>query len=229
MGETASAPVQPLKPVSVVERVVKEIRRSILSGALRPGQSFSLREVAEQLGVSFIPVREALHHLEGQGLVVTSRGKSATVAPLSHADLRGIYRLRRQVEPELIGRACLLLTDADHLRLAGYLPLFADAALDMDQIYEAHHEFHLELLRPAATPWDLRTVEMLGRAAERYIRLAFGALDTDPHEHERRERSHAVLLKAVARRDPGAAAQALLEHLDTNERIAQQGIDAVAD
>jgi len=230
MGEPTTASfVRPVQSVSVVDSVIKEIRRAILSGSLLPGQPFSLREIAEQLGVSFIPVREALHHLEGQGLVVTSRGKSATVAPLSHADLRAVYRLRRQIEPELIGRACLLLTDADHTRLAGYLPVFADAALGMDEIYEAHHEFHLELLRPAATPWDLRTLEMLGRAAERYIRLSFGGLDTDPHEPQRREQAHSVLLEAVRRRDPGAAAHALLEHLDTNERIAQRGIDAVAD
>lgn len=223
-----SAAVRRVEPVSVVDRVVKEIRRAILGGALQPGRQFSLREVADQLGVSFIPVREALHHLESQGLVVTSPGKSAVVAPLSHADLRGIYRLRRQIEPELAGRACLLLTDADHRRLAAYLPIFGDAALGMDEVYEAHHDFHLELLRPAATSWDLRTVEMLGHAAERYIRLTFGGLDTDPHEPRRREQSHTVLLDAVRRRDPGQAAQALLEHLDRNEQIAQQGINAIA-
>ncbi|WP_307865338.1 GntR family transcriptional regulator [Streptomyces montanisoli] len=229
MAEASTTGVRRVQTLSVVEQVTKEIRRSILAGDLRPGQEFSLREIAGRLGVSIIPVREALRHLEGQGLVVTARGKSAAVAPLSHDDLRAIYRLRRQIEPELVGRACLLLTDRDHDRLAGHLAVFGDVSLGLDEIYEAHHEFHLDLLRPAATDWDLRTLGMLWHAAERYVRLAFGGRDSDPDEPRRREAAHADLLAAVAQRDAGRAAHALLVHLDTNERIAQQGIAAVVD
>ncbi|GAA3290324.1 hypothetical protein GCM10020295_04460 [Streptomyces cinereospinus] len=70
---------------------------------------------------------------------------------------------------------------------------------------------------------------MLWHAAERYVRLAFGSRDSDPDEPRRREAAHAVLLAAVAERDPGRAAQAVLHHLDVNEQIAQQGIAVVAD
>jgi DNA-binding GntR family transcriptional regulator len=219
--------VRRVQPLSVAEQVTKEIRRSILAGDLRPGQDFSLREIAGQLGVSIIPVREALHRLEGQGLVVTARGRSAAVAPLSREDLHAIYRLRRQIEPELVGRACLLLTAGDHARLTGHLAVFGDRGLGLDEIYETHHEFHLDLLRPAATHWDLRTLGMLWHAAERYVRLAFGGLDSDPDEPGRREAAHAKLLAAVAERDPGRAAQAVLVHLDTNEQIAQRGLAAL--
>jgi DNA-binding GntR family transcriptional regulator len=103
--------VRPVQAASVVDQVIKEIRRSILAGALRPGQEFSSRGIADGLGVSFIPVREALRRLEGQGLVVTQRGKSACVVPLTHQDLHGIYRLRHQIEPEIASRSCLLLKD----------------------------------------------------------------------------------------------------------------------
>jgi DNA-binding FadR family transcriptional regulator len=74
----------------VAEQVTVELRRSILSGALAPGQEFSLREIADMLQVSFIPVREALRSLEGEGLVVTRPGRSALVAPLDLDELRGI-------------------------------------------------------------------------------------------------------------------------------------------
>ncbi|MEU3512506.1 GntR family transcriptional regulator [Streptomyces longwoodensis] len=221
--------VRRVQPLSVVDQVTKEIRRSILCGDLRPGQEFSLREIAGHLGVSIIPVREALRHLEGQGLVVTARGKSAAVAPLTHDELRAIYRLRRQIEPELVGRACLLLTDRDHARLVEHLTVIGDESLGLDEIYETHHEFHLDLLRPAATAWDLRILGMLWHSAERYVRLAFGGRDSDPDEPRRREAAHAQLLAAVAKRDPGSAAHAVLTHLNTNEQIAQQGIAAVAD
>ncbi|MDL4818596.1 GntR family transcriptional regulator [Actinomadura opuntiae] len=229
MAGVTTTGVRRVEPLSVVEQVTKEIRRSILAADLRPGQEFSLREIAGQLGVSIIPVREALRRLEGQGLVITARGKSATVAPLSHDDLRAIYRLRRKMEPELVGQSCLLLTDRDHARLAARLDTFGDSNLGLEEIYEAHYEFHLELLRPAATEWDLRVLDMLWHAAERYIRLAFGGRDSDPDEPHRREEAHTRLLAAVAERDPDHAAQAVLHHLDVNEQIAQQGIAAVAD
>ena len=73
---------------SAVNRVTAEIRRAVLSGALAPGQSFSIAELSSQLGVSHIPVREALQHLSAQGLIVMRPGRSAMVSPLSREELR---------------------------------------------------------------------------------------------------------------------------------------------
>ncbi|WP_174187276.1 GntR family transcriptional regulator [Nocardia barduliensis] len=220
--------VRPLTPTSVPEQVAKEIRRSILSGRLRPGQSFSLREIAGQLGVSFIPVREALRDLEAQGLVVTSPGRSATVAPLSHDDVHGIYRLRRQIEPEIAGRAAKLLRDTDFARLEGYLAVLADEAQGIDEVYEAHHAFHLGLLRPAATTWDVLVLERLWRAAERYVRLAFAGRDADPEEPHRRWCAHHELLVATRTRDARKVAAATRRHLAANEEIALRALDPIA-
>ncbi|WP_228001430.1 GntR family transcriptional regulator [Nocardia australiensis] len=220
--------VRPLTPTSVPEQVAKEIRRSILAGRLRPGQSFSLREIAAQLGVSFIPVREALRDLEAQGLVITSPGKSAMVAPLSHDDVHGIYRLRRRIEPELAGRAAALLRDEDFARIEGHLAMLADAASGIDEIYEAHHAFHLELLRPAATTWDVRILERLWHAAERYVRLAFAGRDSDPDEPHRRWCAHHELLLATRTCDARKVAAATRKHLADNERIAVRALDPIA-
>jgi len=221
--------VRALQPASVVDRVAKEIRRSILSGALKPGQNFSLREIATQLNVSFIPVREALRRLEAQGLVVTRPGRSATVAPMSHEDLHGIYRLRRQLEPEIAARSCTILSEADYRRIEGYVGMFGDERLGIDEIYEAHHQFHLELLRPAATAWDIRTLEGLWHAAERYIRLAFLSLDFEPQEHHRREHAHAALVETFRTRDPERVSRAIQYHLDDNEVLARKALDPVVD
>ena len=223
-AESQAPFVRPVDTASVADRVVHEIRRSILTGALQPGQQFSLREIAGQLGVSFIPVREALQQLEAQGLVVTRPGRSATVAPLSHEDLAGIYRLRRQIEPEIAGRSCQMLREPDFARLEESVKMFGDERLGIDEIYSAHHAFHLDLLRPAATTWDLRTLEGLWHASERYIRLAFGGLDAQPEEHRRRGRAHAALLEVFRSGDPERVADAVLKHLAVNEQIAQQAL-----
>jgi DNA-binding GntR family transcriptional regulator len=216
--------VRPIVQTSAVDQVTREIRRSILSGDLRPGQQFSLREIATDLGVSFIPVREALRRLEGQGLVSAERGKSATVTPLSQEDLHGIYRLRRRLEPEIASRSCKQITDAQLDDLKAIVQTFADESLGIDDIYEAHHDFHLALLRPAATAWDLRTLESLWHAAERYIRLAFSGRDTEPGEAGRRMHAHEDLLETFRSGSPKAVSAAVLHHLDENEKMAQTAL-----
>ncbi|GHJ47092.1 GntR family transcriptional regulator [Catellatospora sp. TT07R-123] len=212
--------MRPIESRSVADQVMTELRRSILSGALAPGQEFSLRELAEMLQVSIIPIREALRSLESQGLVHMRPGRSAAVAPLDLDELQSIYRLRRRLEPEIAQRSCRLLSDAELDRLQREASEFGDERRTMNEIYEAHHAWHLALLAPAATSWDLRILLTLGRAAERYIRIGFGSLDPDPHEHDRREQAHVDLVAAFRQRDPEIAASAMHQHLAHNEQIA---------
>jgi DNA-binding GntR family transcriptional regulator len=223
---SSNADIRPISSRSVVAQVTEELRRAILSGVLAPGQEFSLREIATMLDVSFIPVREALRSLEGDGLVVIRPGRSALVAPLDLDDLHAIYRLRRVLEPELAQRSCLLLTvdqlDGLDVQAAG----FGDENLGMDGIYSSHLQFHLALLEPAATTWDTRMLTTLWRAGERYVRIGFGLLDYDPHEHERRAQAHEDLIAAFRKRDPDLAAQAIYDHLARNEGAAQMALDA---
>src|SRR2546423_3987202 len=182
-GTPSDTFVRPVPPRPVADEVTDELARSIRSGSLRPGQEFSLRAIAAQLGVSFMPVREGLHRLEGRGLVVMRRNRSAIVAPLAPDELHAIYRLRRQIEPDLAAASCKLLSDDDYARLERLFDMFADESLGIDDIYDAHHFFHIELLRPAASSWDLRILEMLWRAAGRYARAALRPLHPPPRAH----------------------------------------------
>jgi len=79
---------------------------------------------------------------------------------------------------------------------------------------------HLALFEPVTTTWDIRVLTTLWRAVERYIRIGFGKLDSDPHEHDRRAHSHHELIEAFRTRDPDAAAGAMHIHLARNEQIA---------
>jgi DNA-binding GntR family transcriptional regulator len=209
---------------SVVEQVTAEIRRAIISGTLEPGQEFSLREIAGHLGVSFIPVREALRSLENEGLVLTRPGRSAVVAPVHLDDLHGIYRLRHRLEPEIASRSCLVLTPDVLDDLEQEAASFGREDLGIDEVYEGHQAFHLALLAPAATEWDIRTLTTLWRAAERYIRIGFRALDPQPQEHRRREHAHEDLVAAFRTRDPRAVEQAVQQHLEQNERLAMSAL-----
>ena len=92
-----------------MDRVTAWVRRSVLNGTMAPGSSFSITDLSERLGVSAIPVREALRRLDAQGLILLRPGRSAIVNPLDVTELRGIYRLRRGIEPDLAARSCNLL------------------------------------------------------------------------------------------------------------------------
>lgn len=212
--------VQPITSRSVVEQATDELRRSILAGKLAPGAEYSLRELAGMLDISFIPVREALRSLESEGLVIMRPGRSAVIPPLDLDDLHGIYRLRRTLEPEIARRSCVLLTDEELDRLEVQAAGFGATEHGMADIYDGHHAFHLALLAPAATAWDIRLLTVLWRAAERYIRIGFGQLDPDPAEHERRRNAHAGLLVAFRTRKPATVAAAVEQHLARNEQIA---------
>ena len=226
MTGTTETFVSPVVDRSVGEQVTVEIRRAILSGSLRPGQEFSLREIATQLGVSFIPVREALRRLESQGLVIMRPNRSAMVVPLDRHDLMGIYRLRRQIEPDLAADSARLHPPQALAALERIVDSFADPDRSPDDLYEAHHNFHLELLRPAATAWDIRTLETLWRAGERYVRLVFGAAQPGVEEHRHWSAAHGELLEAFRARDARRVRRCVRDHLAANEETLLAGIAA---
>ena len=219
-----SGSVRPIESRSVSEQVTNEIRRSILAGTLPPGQSLSLRKLAEQLEVSFIPVRDALRVLESEGLVMNPPGRSASVAPLDLEEFHAIYRVRLLLEPDLARRSVPRL-DRRRIRLLHQAAAeFGGAERSMDDIYDDHRAFHLALLAPAASAWDIRILTMSERASERYVRIGFGLLDPDPGEHERRREAHQRLVDEFSKRDPEVAARALDEHLAHNEDLAHSAL-----
>jgi DNA-binding GntR family transcriptional regulator len=209
--------------VSAVDLVTAEIRRAILTGALPAGEQFSIRELARQLGVSHIPIREALRLLESQGLIVLSQARSASVAALSVEDLAAIYRLRLQIEPDLAARAAPLQT-AVHLGQAK-AALERSRGTEPDRAWRAHYEFHESLVAPAATDWDLRIMHSLWTAAERYTLLVFDPTAIDQAERQRRYDRHAGLLRAAAQRDGAALEEAVRTHLRFNETEIRSRIE----
>jgi DNA-binding GntR family transcriptional regulator len=143
---------------------------------------------------------------------------------LNRDDLHSIYRLRELIEPEIAGRASSLLSSDDVAELETLLAGLSQHQEDIEVGWELHRLFHVALLRPAATAWDMRTLEMLWDAGERYVRHSFDKLATEPSEPRRRTDAHRVLLRAVTSGDALAASAAMREHLLRNEEIAIRGI-----
>lgn len=210
---------------SAVDLVTAEIRRAVLTGSLAPGRQFSIRDLATQLGVSHIPIREALRRLESQGLIVLRQARAASVAPLSTEDLHAIYRLRYQIELPLAGASAGRRSARDLERLDELLELSRDR--DPDIAWQGHFDFHEALVHPAANDWDDRVLHTLWVAAERYTHLVFDPTTIDDEERARRYETHRVLRDAALSDDAEAMAQLLREHLERNEDRIRAHIGAL--
>lgn len=200
---------------SAVDLVTAEIRRAILTGALPAGEQFSVRELASQLGVSHIPIREALRRLEGQGLIILKQARSAEVASLTVDDMEAIYRLRLQLEPQLAANAVPLHTAPQLEILAQLLQTTLEG--EPEEAWQAHNDFHAALIAPSASEWDLRILETLWTAAERYTHLVFDFTQIPQEEKVRRHKRHALLLDAARQGNAEAMLTELVQHLVVNE------------
>jgi DNA-binding GntR family transcriptional regulator len=216
--------VAPVSSLSVTDQVIDALRAAILATRLSPGHEFSLRQIAAELGVSFIPVREALRSLEAEGLLVIRPGRSATVAPLSSTEVTELFTLRRQIEPERAASAVARHdeTNLDTLNLV--LTPCSDPDADPDVHANAHFAFHAGLLRLDGTTLDGRTITTLVRATSRYTRLAEEALGPPPEQHRRRGNPHLELLAAFRVGTAEAARAAALDYLTHIEQLAREGL-----
>ncbi len=207
---------------SAVDLVTAEIRRAVLTGSLPAGEQFSIRDLAAQLGVSHIPIREALRRLESQGLIVLRQARAASVAPLSTADLTAIYRLRYVIELPLAGASAGIRTPAQIDEMNALLEASRD--LDPEVAWQAHYDFHRALVHPAANVWDDRVLSTLWMAAERYTHLVFDPTRITDEERSRRFETHRVLRDAALASDSDAMTEALHEHLAANETRIREHI-----
>jgi DNA-binding GntR family transcriptional regulator len=214
--------VRPVDAVSVADRVANELRSAIISGRLQPEQEFSLRQIASELGVSFIPVREALRSLEAEGLLITHRGRSATVAPMSADEVTSMFRLRRLIEPELAELAATRHQLADLDRLEHSLAYCNESSTWRREHPELLCTIHVELLRPSMTSWDSKQLEPLVWATGRYLCLGF-----EPAKDPARRRwlkyytGERALLEALRAGRPDEARVASRDHLDAAEDVAR--------
>ncbi|HTR94587.1 MAG TPA: GntR family transcriptional regulator [Trebonia sp.] len=203
--------------LSAVDLATAEVRRSIVAGDLPPGQPFSVNDLAARLGVSHIPVREALRRLEAEGLVELQPARSAVVTRLDITDLRSVYRLRCQLEPPLAARSAGMrerpdIEELHRLHAAAFSP-----AGDPEVQWASHGAFHRALVEPAASAWDLRFLEQLWAASARYTRLVFDPASADHDDQSHRADVHRLLLDQDGDRVEAFLRAHLMENLATIE------------
>jgi DNA-binding GntR family transcriptional regulator len=198
-----------VRPQSTQEAVLAELRRRIGAGELRPGEQVRAEVVGAELGVSRVPVREALRILEGEGQVVYEPHRGSFVADLSLDDLRELYRMRELLEEEAV-RAALPLDEPTLERLADHVADAdgASARGDLSGYAAANRRFHLELYAASGRPLLARTIRQLWDASDAYRALYAnrGAHRAAAAEH------HRTILAALASDDADAVVAAQDRH-----------------
>ena len=198
--------------VSLREQVAAALRTALISGQLQPGVTYSIPTLAEQLGVSATPVREAMLDLVQQGILAAVPNKGFRVVELTDADLDALTEVRRMLEVPAVERASGALRDESiaHLRAVAEQVREAAAQGDLVGYLEGDREFHLALLAGAGNPRLVDIVDSLRTQSRLYALrdlAADGTLVTSAEEH-------LALLDAVARGDAGSAADLMGHHLD---------------
>ncbi|MFI0408218.1 GntR family transcriptional regulator [Actinomadura sp. 3N508] len=201
---------RPRRPPTAQQFVLEEIRRAITGGELRPGTPIRQDALAAHLGVSRVPLREALKILEGEGLVTYQVHRGYSVVSLSMDDLREVYRIREILEAEAVRRAAGAITGADVDRLEEIqLDVErAGEAGDVAAMAAANRLFHFTLFERSGMPRLVRHIRLLWEATDAYRSLYYG-------DHENRERvnhEHRTVLAALRDRDAGKAIASLDEH-----------------
>lgn len=225
--------MEPLDPTSspVLARIAKRqplkkdvhdvLVDMIMNHAVGPGTRITIDALSRSLGVSPTPIREALAHMESEGLVVKEPHRSYTVAPLIGLDdLRSLIEFRLVVEPAAAAAAAARATreQAQALRVFARSGGAGDhdvRANRLDMVYDA--TFHDRIAELGGNPWLRESLARLRSHLHMYrlYHHAGQAAATKPE--------HVAIARAIADRDPDAAAEAMRVHLQT----AMERIDSV--
>ncbi|MEU6752719.1 GntR family transcriptional regulator [Spirillospora sp. NPDC046719] len=202
--------VQRTRPPTAQQFVLDELRRAITSGRLRPGAPIRQDVVAEEFGVSRVPLREALKTLQGEGLVTYRAHRGYYVEELSLGDLREVYRIRTLLEEEAVRRAAALMTAADLAALdrAEDEVEAAARAGDVLAMAAANRAFHMALYEYAAMPRLARLIRTLWDATDAYRSIYYG----EGVNRERVVGEHRAALAALRAGDADEAVRVLDVH-----------------
>jgi DNA-binding GntR family transcriptional regulator len=207
------------------DQLVDLVRDRILAGQVPVDQAIRQDALASELGVSKIPLREALTRLEQDGLIRSQANRGFFVRPLTGDEAEEVYELRLKLEPEAVGLAATRASDEDRAFAAQQLKaLDAHAPGDGDTVGALNRAFHLALIRPAGQPITTQLLERLHVLSDRYVRKHLEPLGRD----QRASEEHAEILRLWLARDSKAVAKSMHAHIkktitDLRRQLASNG------
>jgi DNA-binding GntR family transcriptional regulator len=191
------------------EEAAAYIRESIMSGRMRSDEYVRIYRVAEELGLSATPVREALHMLRAEGFVDLAPNKGFRVASVSGEDVADIFQVFAFVAGELCARATRRLGEETIAGLEEIQAKLLAASRDhaWEEVEALNHRFHRVLNAEAASPKLFNLVRLMNHYIPRRFYAAI------PGWPEASMEDHEAIMDALRRRDETAARKAMAAHI----------------
>ncbi len=202
--------MQIARPLLVREATYEKLKRSLIEGVLNPGERLSEIELAERLGVSRTPVREALMRLAQEGLVELQPGRGAWVRELTPEEVREVYEVRAALEAEAARLAAERATEADlDALIAAEEALRRLPRTDVAAQTRADARFHARLVATSKN----RELERLFHQLDAKLALA-RRFSSDENQSPKTLAEHRAIVAAIRDRDPERAAAAARDHIE---------------
>ncbi len=197
--------------------VFQTLRQAILKGELQPGERLMEVKLADRLGVSRTPIREAIRKLELEGLVVMIPRKGAAVANITEKDTKDVLEVRRTLEMFAVEVACERITREQLTELKNAAKAFeaAKGSMDVIRIAETDMSFH-EIIYQATQ--NERLVQMLNNLRENMYRYRIEYLK-DSNYYDSLVKEHEMILAAIESKDKERAGIYMRDHID-NQQLA---------
>lgn len=209
--ESPTAALLPVARRTLAAATVDAIRERILDRTYTEGEQLRQDVLAAALGVSRIPVREALRQLEAEGLVTFNPHRGAVVSTLSVAEIEELFALRAMLEGELLRQAVPLLTSEDFDRADEILDEY-EAAFDRRDVSawgDLNWQLHSTLYVAARRPVTMGVVDRLQLHTNRYARMQLALT----HGESRAKDEHRAIVAAARRRKTDRACALLDDHI----------------
>lgn len=192
--------------------VFNTLRQAILKGELEPGERLMEIQLADRLGVSRTPIREAIRKLELEGLVLMIPRKGAEVAKISEKSLRDVLEVRRSLEELAIELACQRMTEEDIKELEEAQEAFRNAIQSADAMTIAETDEHYHDIIYNGTG-NNRLVQILNNLREQMYRYRVEYLKRE-EAHPQLIAEHAEIIEYISKGEKKAATDVMCKHID---------------
>jgi len=199
------------------EIVFETLREAIIRGDLAPGERLMEMQLAEEMGVSRTPVREAIRKLELEGFVAMVPRKGAYVADYTIKDITDVFEIRAALESLAAGLACERITEQELDELQVLVVKVGETIKehDIDAIVQIDTEFHDRIYRASR---NSRLEQMISNLREQIQRFRATSLSS-PGRLKDTLQEHKAIVDAIAMRDVALAQKLAREHVENAEDI----------
>lgn len=195
--------------------VFNTLRKAILTGQLKPGERLMEVHLANRLGVSRTPIREAIRKLELEGLVIMIPRRGAEVAQITVKNLQDVLEVRRALDALSVELACDRITEEEILELRQACAAFEQATRGKDAAVIAKADVALHDIIVRATG-NKRLQQLVNNLSEQMYRYRFVYIK-DESQHEKLIAEHKEIFESILERNKERAERAAKLHIDHQE------------